>query len=83
MRITVKLEDLADAPKATTIRKHVKQTTQAQHWLKLHTTAERGWNKAVLASKDAEIAWLEAQLDERDAQAALSGLLVDVALAHM
>ena len=54
-----------------------------QQWLKLHTTTERRWNQAVLASKDAEIAWLEAQLAERDAQAILSELLLDAALAHM
>ena len=85
VRMTVKLEELGEAARATTIQKQVKQRKQMQQWLKLHTTAERRWNQAVLASKDAEIAWLEAQLANRDAQAVLSELLVllDAALAHM
>ena len=83
VRMTVKLEELGEAARATTIQKQVKQWKHNQQWLKLHTTTERRWNQAVLASKDAEIAWLEAQLAERDAQAILSELLLDTALAHM
>ena len=83
LRFTGKLEGLAVAARATTVLKQAKQAKQAQHWLGLHREAEGSWNEARLARKDAEIAWLEAQLREREVEAALSGLLYDVALASV